>query len=268
MKATPIRTDTVVGIDFQGLTGAASVLMTGGTPDAPMLASIGDKMPVIDADPGQSRSWTQKAGRVLGGLDDLLSRNSGKFDAVISGLERLAGGGDKATAQVYDLAAATDFAPLGHPISWQLVIAEPTVLLTLNTDKVLQQISETTWQPFGDAKWTDNLPNLFQAKTIQSFENAGFIDSVLRPADALDPDYRLLIDLRLFHFATYGAPEAVIDFVVKITDRDGAVIASRHFRETHASPSGSQADALATFSTLFSSSMNKLVTWTAAALPG
>jgi phospholipid/cholesterol/gamma-HCH transport system substrate-binding protein len=268
MKATPIRTDTVVGIDFQGLTGAASILMTGGTPDAPMLESVGGEMPVLDADPGQSRSWTQKAGRVLGSLDDLLSRNSGKFDAIISGLERLAGGGDKTAAQVNDLEAAADFPPLGHAISWQLVIGEPTVLLTLNTDKVLQQTSKTTWQPFGDARWTDNLPNLFQAKTIQSFENAGFLDSILRPADSLDPDYRLLIDLRMFHFATYSAPEAVIDFVAKITDRDGAVIASRQFRETLGSPSVSQTDALATLNTLFSSSMKELVAWTAAALPG
>ena len=104
------------------------------------------------------------------------------------------------------------------------MIGEPTVVLSLNTDKVLQQANEGSWVPFADAHWSDNLPNLLQTKIIQSFENAGYVDAVLRPADALDPQFRLIIDIRTFHFQNYNSPLAVIDLVAKIINRDGTIV--------------------------------------------
>ena len=38
-NSTPVRTDTKVALEYQGLTGIASVAMTGGNPDAPMFTA-------------------------------------------------------------------------------------------------------------------------------------------------------------------------------------------------------------------------------------
>jgi phospholipid/cholesterol/gamma-HCH transport system substrate-binding protein len=264
---TPIRADTKAGIDFQGLTGAANILLTGGTPDSPKLQSITDDFPTIVADPAESRSWTQKAGRVLARIDDLLGRNTDRFDSILAGLERMAGGSDKkGETLAHDLMIPEDFPPLDFKPAWQLVIGEPTVVLSLNTDKVLQQANKGSWVPFADAHWSDNLPNLLQTKIIQSFENAGYVDAVLRPADALDPQFRLIIDIRTFHFQNYNSPLAVIDLVAKIIDRDGAIISSRRFQSELPVASIDEGDVITALGSVFSSAVTELVNWSAATL--
>nr|MCU0790064.1 MlaD family protein [Nitratireductor sp.] len=151
-KDVPIRQDTVVGIDYQGLTGAANVMLTGGSTSSPRPEEGGSGLPELQADPAASRSWTQNAGRVLGRLDDLLGRNSGRFDAILAGLERLAGGSKGSDAPVYDLPAPQFTGPAGER-EWQLAVSEPTVMLSLNTDKVLIEPSDGVIEPSDDAKW-------------------------------------------------------------------------------------------------------------------
>src|SRR6201991_1042509 len=46
----PIRKDTVVGIEFQGLTGVAAVSLVGGAPAAPPVPLDADGVPVLTAD--------------------------------------------------------------------------------------------------------------------------------------------------------------------------------------------------------------------------
>ena len=176
---TPVRADTLVGVDYQGLTGAANVLLTGGAGGAPLLDRGTSGLPELQADPTASRSWMQLAGRALGRLDEMLNRNSGRFDSILEGLERMTGGGkDKPPTATQDLPVPTDFPSASVERTWQLAIAEPSVLLAMNTDRVQQQAADGSLQAFGEARWPDNLPNLFQAKIIQAFENAGYGFSV------------------------------------------------------------------------------------------
>jgi phospholipid/cholesterol/gamma-HCH transport system substrate-binding protein len=46
----PIRKDTVVGIEFQGLTGVAAISLVGGAPSAPPVPLDADGVPVLTAD--------------------------------------------------------------------------------------------------------------------------------------------------------------------------------------------------------------------------
>ena len=262
---TPVRTDTVAGIDYQGLTGAANVMLTGGTADAPLLASGDGGVPQILADPAASRSWTQNAARVLSRLDDLLGRNSGRFDAILSGLERLAGGSDKNQSAVYDLAAPR-FSEPARERSWQLAIAEPAVMLSLNTDKILREPAEGQIDSYENARWADNLPNLFQTQIVRAFENAGYTDGVLRPGDALDPDYKLVIDIRAFQFSTVDEPQAQIDYVAKLVNREGGIVASREFSSTAPAQSAEAPDAAKALAGLFAASVSELVNWTVSAI--
>lgn len=263
-KFTPLRTDTVAGVDYAGLTGAASILLTGGSADAPPLPPDGSA--VLVADPGDSRSWTQKASRILGRLDDLLERNDGRFDAILSGLERLAGGSStKEQAITHDLPMAADFPPLAELPEWQMAVAEPSVVLALNTDRILEGIGDAGSKPLGDARWADSLPNLFQARIIQSFENAGYTN-VLRPADAADPDYSLVIDIRGFWLTETAAPQANIDLMVRIIDRNGAVVAVRRFQEQHPAAALAEDAAVSALRAAFKSVAAELVNWTAASI--
>jgi len=264
---TPIRADTKVGIDFQGLTGTANILLTGGASDAKALVSEADEYPVLIANPAESRSWMQNAGRVLARIDDLIGRNSGRFDTILAGLERLAGGGSKTDSKtVYDLKIPDDFQLPAEKPSWQLVIGEPTVVLSLNSDKVQQQVNAGSWEQFADARWSDNLPNLVQAKIVQSFENAGLSDVILRPADALDPQFRLLIDIRTFHFQKMPSPLIVFDLVAKIVDRDGVIVSSRRFRLEWAVTATDEQAVINSFGEAFSSVIKDLVNWSVASL--
>ena len=49
-KSVPIRANTAVGIEFQGLTGVAAISLIGGAPGAPPVPLDGDGIPVLSAD--------------------------------------------------------------------------------------------------------------------------------------------------------------------------------------------------------------------------
>ena len=71
----PVRTDTQVGLDFQGLTGIASVSLTGGSKDAPVFARFDDEPPMLIADASASQDVTRAARDVLKRVDTLLAEN-------------------------------------------------------------------------------------------------------------------------------------------------------------------------------------------------
>jgi phospholipid/cholesterol/gamma-HCH transport system substrate-binding protein len=91
-RDTPVRSDTQVGLDFQGLTGIASVSLTGGAASSPLLTPSEDKPPVLIADASASQDVTRAAREVLQHVDTMLTRNSGRIDNILAGLENLSGG--------------------------------------------------------------------------------------------------------------------------------------------------------------------------------
>jgi len=57
-NSAPIRKDTVVGIEFQGLTGIAAISLVGGAPAAPPVPLDEDGIPVLTADLSEQQSIT------------------------------------------------------------------------------------------------------------------------------------------------------------------------------------------------------------------
>ena len=116
------------------------------------------------------------------------------------------------------------------------------------------------------AGWSDNLPVLFQSKVIQSFENAGYAKEVSRTREGVTGNYQLLLDIRRFHVATSPDAQADIDFVAKLVDQDGKILAAREFGAT-APASASDAQA---YVDAFDSALGKLLTelfdWTTAGI--
>jgi phospholipid/cholesterol/gamma-HCH transport system substrate-binding protein len=115
-RGVPIRADTKVALDFQGLTGLAEVSLAGGAADAKPLADAdGGGPPTLYVDRNASADVTQAARDVLSRIDGLvadneeamrsslrnvesltatLAQNSKRRDHVMSGLEHLTGDND------------------------------------------------------------------------------------------------------------------------------------------------------------------------------
>ncbi len=94
--ATPIRTDTVARLEYQGLTGAAQVALSGGSANAPPLEYVpGFDNPVIHAQRSDiqdlvetARAIARKADGVLTGLEEIVSENKGGVSATVQNIER------------------------------------------------------------------------------------------------------------------------------------------------------------------------------------
>lgn len=286
---TPIRTDTQISIETQGLTGAAAVAMTGGSAGSPVAPGEGAALPILIAKAGAGQDWTQAARDAFQHIDgilsdnseslhdaianidtfsDALARNSDKVDGILAGLERMTGGAtSQAEIPVYDLVAASAVPPPpAEAPSWLLVVPEPTTLMGFNTDKILLQPATGESVPVPNAKWSDNLPVLFQEKVIQSFENAGYARSVSRTREGVTGDYQLLIDIRRFHVSTSLEPMAEIDFVAKILGQDGKIIGAQNFQAS-APAKGTDAQAYVTaLDDAFGKVLIELLAWTTDAI--
>lgn len=114
-RTAPVRSDTRVGLEFQGLTGIAAVALRGGAPNAAPLTAGSDGVPTLRAD-GVILDVTEAARSTLQRVDQMISdnqealkstlrsidtfsqtlaRNSERVDNIMIGMERLAGTKDK-----------------------------------------------------------------------------------------------------------------------------------------------------------------------------
>ena len=120
-STTPVRADTKVGLEFQGLTGVPVIALEGGT----QVAQSG-AVPTLVAEPGAGQGMTQAARDALRKVDTVLSensealkdtitnfkvfseglaRNTGKLDGIVAGLERMTGVTSPPPKITYDLRA-------------------------------------------------------------------------------------------------------------------------------------------------------------------
>src|SRR6185503_13270602 len=71
-SVTPVRADTKVGLEFQGLTGVPVIALEGG-----LLVAKAEKVPTLVAEPGAGQGMTQAARDALRKVDSVLTENSG-----------------------------------------------------------------------------------------------------------------------------------------------------------------------------------------------
>ncbi len=80
-NSAPIRKDTVVGLEFQGLTGVAAISLTGGAPAAPPVPLDADGIPILTADLSEIQSIRD----TLHNVDRILVGNQATIkDALLS----------------------------------------------------------------------------------------------------------------------------------------------------------------------------------------
>jgi phospholipid/cholesterol/gamma-HCH transport system substrate-binding protein len=273
---TPVRADTKVGLDFQGLTGVPVVALEGGKEIAPS-----GKVPTLVAEPGAGQSMTQAARDALRRVDSILTenaeplqgmianfrtfsdglaRNTGKLDGIVAGLERMTGTSTPPPKVVYNLQAAAAPASPGKPLRGQLVIPEPSTVVMFDTQRILFSPANDQAE-FANAQWADTIPRLLQARLIQSFENYDIAHAPLRNADGVEADYQLLIDIREFQVEAGTEPTAKIAFSARLL-KQGKVVAARLFSASQAVDKVDPPAVVAAFDTAFASIAKELIAWT------
>ena len=242
-RSTPVRSDTRVGIDFQGLAGAPVVSLVGGSASLPLIAPEDGAVPELTAEKDAGLGMTQVARQVLKRLDTVVSenaeplkstianinsfsaalaRNSDKVDGIVAGLERFTGAA-RAQAKVFDLSPATpDPLPAQCPTS-RLLVLEPTALALIDAERVRIAGAVGDQTDLAQIRWPDILSKVLQTRIVQSFENAGYSGAVPRTMEDVQTDNRLMTNVRAFEVDVDREAIARVEIAAKILDPDGAV---------------------------------------------
>jgi phospholipid/cholesterol/gamma-HCH transport system substrate-binding protein len=103
-NSTPVRKDTQVGLEFQGLTGVAAVSLTGGSIEAPPVPLDSDGIPVLTADPDSLLDVQEKIRVALRNVDRVIAENQAGVKDSLRNFETftatLAGSGDHISAVI------------------------------------------------------------------------------------------------------------------------------------------------------------------------
>jgi phospholipid/cholesterol/gamma-HCH transport system substrate-binding protein len=281
-STTPVRSDTKVGLEFQGLTGVPVVALEGGK----LLLNSGE-VPTLIADPGAGEGMTQAARSALLRVDTVLAdnaeplkntianlqvfseglaRNTGKLDSIVAGLEKMTGGSTPAPKTTYDLRALQSQGPAAKTIKGQMAIPEPTAVTMLETQRMLFFPAKDVPE-FSGFVWADAIPKLLQARLIESFENYDLAHAPLHTTEIGQADFQLLIDVRRFRIALDTGPQAEIAISARMVDKDGKVVASRLFEESEKLDDVEPQAAVAAFDVAFGRIAQNVIAWTVQALP-
>ena len=100
----PVRQDTEVGLEFQGLTGVAAISLTGGAIDGPPVPLDKDGIPVLTADPDALLDMQEKIRVALRNVDKVITENEWRIKDTLLNFETftatLADNGERITAIV------------------------------------------------------------------------------------------------------------------------------------------------------------------------
>lgn len=247
--ATPVRQDTAVTIEAQGLTGSPALALTGGDPAAAALAAGAP----LAAARGAGLSINQSAREVLARIDGILSdnaeplhkliadlqtfssalsRNSERVDTILAGLERMTGGAAKGPAAIVQLAAPANL-PAVTPPAGTLIVPEPAAALAINSDKLMVRQPNGELLPAPGVQWEDAVPALVQGRLMQAFENAGAGMFVVRQSDSAGTGPRLQIEIRDFSVDSAPTASGIVELAARLVGENGTITAAKVFRASH-----------------------------------
>ncbi len=274
----PVRSDTDVSVETQGLLGSPAISLKGGEAAAPAAPPGPSGIPELNAGPdaaldamGAARDTLRSLTNILNQngealhttianlatFSEALARNSEKIDSLIDGLSHMVGPQTKPPVALYDLRAASDLPAVPVP-GGQLAVADPTAVLAIDSQRILTETAGLIGS-FPDAQWSDSLPRLLQEKVIQSLENAHYTN-VARASDAFQPDRQLLLDVHTFKIVAGPAPVADVEFSAKILEA-GKIVAAQVFHTTAPVGSSEVGAAVESLNEACATALKALVGW-------
>ncbi len=282
-RDAPITAATQATLEAQGLLGAVYVSLAGGDLDKPLDRAKG--APVIVAQGATSLS--QQAREALDAMKSMvtdnaapfhdivinaqsfaaaLGRNSDRVDSILQGLDRSLGGGDKeAKPALYDLAAPVLSVDLSDMPEAALVVADPTTVATLDTQRLIVKTAQGQLSP-QPVQWPDTIPKLVQKRVLQSLDKAGYRFAT-GPNDTPTPDFQLLIDIGAFQITDAQHPMAEVTLGVRLLGSDGKVIERSLIEERAPATSTEPEQAVAAMNEAFAMAMEGLLNWCKVAIP-
>ena len=143
----------------------------------------------------------------------------------------------------FDLVTPAAIGDISPTRGVQVLVAEPSALGVLASQRVLVRVGPREVQYLSDARYTDTLTRLTQFKLKRTLESAQGIGAAALPGEGLAIDYQIITDIRAFEIRVgdgttivagpttiQAARSAFISLTVKILDdRSGNVVASRVF---------------------------------------
>lgn len=283
--ATPVRSDTRVGVDSLGLMGSAAVSLTGGASTIPIKPDANGEPPLLIAGADETKSMAGSAKAALARLEGILAedakplrglidniatfssalgRNSDKVDGIFAGLEKMTGSGKPPpTPSYYNLTAdrlSTPPASSDKALTTQIALPEPTALVVFETQKILIAPTPGELKPLEEGQWADSIPRLVQAKLVDSLENAGFAH-VAKAMDGFTPDVQLLLEIRAFQIIPGADPTARIEIYAKWLGADGKIADQRSFEATASATAVTGPAAAAALNAAFQKIARDIVAW-------
>ncbi|HKU04781.1 MAG TPA: MlaD family protein [Bradyrhizobium sp.] len=104
----PIRKDTIVGLEFQGLTGVAAISLKGGEEAAPSVPLDDDGVPVLTADPNALQDVTEAIRATLQNVNRLVAENQQSVKNSLHNLETFTGALARNSEKIDNVMARVD----------------------------------------------------------------------------------------------------------------------------------------------------------------
>src|SRR5882672_573642 len=104
----PIRKDTLVGLEFQGLTGVAAISLKGGEEAAPGVPLDEDGVPVLMADPNALQDVTEAIRGTLQNVNRIVADNQESIKHSLRNLETFTGALARNSEQIDDVMLKVD----------------------------------------------------------------------------------------------------------------------------------------------------------------
>lgn len=104
----PIRKDTLVGLEFQGLTGVAAISLKGGEETAPPVPLGDDGIPVLTADPNRLQDVTEAIRGTLQNINKVVADNQEAVKNSLHNLETFTNSLARNSQRIDDLMARAD----------------------------------------------------------------------------------------------------------------------------------------------------------------
>ena len=107
-KNAPIRKDTLVGLEFQGLTGVAAISLKGGEETAPEVPLDEDGIPVLKADPNALQDVTEAIRGTLQNINRVVADNQEAVKNSLHNLETFTSSLARNAERIDDVMAKVD----------------------------------------------------------------------------------------------------------------------------------------------------------------
>lgn len=154
-----------------------------------------------------------------------------------------------------------------EPVSWSLIVDDPQATRIYDNTKIALAREPGRVEFYADGEWGDRAPRLFHAALIRSFENTGRIlgvgDRISQPAGG----YSLHADIRRMEADSMaGGPKAVLSVYVRISDRNGKVVAGRLFESEKAASADTGPAVARALDGAVGEALREIIDWTFASI--